>query len=213
MSSRRLEALLDGAFGAAMLASWIAPSLLGVGMIKVAVTTFLLEFLAIHSAAFMGAAFTAASSPRSRLRALLVLAVVYLLLAAGFTAALGDWWPLLAFALLLAGRVGTAWKQLGAPPGQAALAGRDMLNDWVSSQVLYIPWVFAGVMLPLPSLGVTPEVVAAAGLSGTGEWVERPQTVLAAGAGYFLCRAWLQWRGQPLVSIEGIRRINDRARR
>ena len=201
MRPRPLEALLDGAFGAAMLATWIAPTLLGAGMLRVAVTTFMLEFLVIHSTAFMAAAFNASSSARSRLRALLVLALLYLLLAVGFTATTGDWWPLLAFALLLAGRVAIAWQQRAAEPEQVALAGRELMSDWVNSQVLYIPWVFAGLLLPWPALGLTPEVIAAGGVPGTGEWVERPQTVLVAGAGYFLCRAWLQWRGRPLIDV------------
>ncbi len=213
MSQRRLEALFDGAFGAAMLATWIAPSLLGAGMLKVAATTFLLEFLVIHSAAFMANAFAAASNPHSRLRALTRLALGYLLVAVGISAAVGEWWPVVAFALLLAGRVALAWSLREADPEQARQASEALMTDWANSQVLYIAWVFAGVMLPLPALGITPEVIAAAGVPGSGEWVERPQSVLAAGAGYFLCRAWLQWRGRPLVSVEGIRRINDRAQR
>ena len=201
MTGRRLEALLDGAFGAAMLVTWIAPTLLGAGMLQVAITTFMLEFLVIHSAGFMAAAFNASSNPRGRVRALLVLACLYLLLAAGFAASMDDWWPLPAFALLLAGRIGIAWRHRSAAPEQAAVGGRQLMNDWVNSQVLYIPWVFAGLLLPWPPLGVTPEVVAAAGVPGTGEWVERPQTVLVAGAGYFLCRAWMQWRGRPLIDV------------
>jgi hypothetical protein len=205
MKPRRLEALLDGAVGAAMITTWIAPTLLGAGLLRVAITTFMLEFLVIHSAAFMGAAFNAASSARSRLRALLVLALLYLLLAVGLTATMGDWWPLLAFALLLGGRVTIAWQQRTGAPEQVALAGRELMSDWVNSQALYIPWVFAGLMLPWPSLGLTPEVIAAAGVPGTGEWVERPQTLLVAGAGYFLCRAWLQWRGRPLIDVGRMR--------
>ena len=34
MIGRRLEALLDGAFGAAMLVTWIAPTLLGAGVLQ-----------------------------------------------------------------------------------------------------------------------------------------------------------------------------------
>lgn len=208
---RRLEALLDAGFAASLLVTWFSPALLGEGMLGLAVATFLIEFLAIHSAAFMGGAFTVDATPRGRLRTLTVIALAYLLLAAGLTAAAGQWGALIAFALLLWGRVAAAWPLSPVDPERDVRTGQALLTDWVNSLVLYIAWVFAGVMLPWPAIGLTPEAIAAASVPGSGEWVERPQSLLAAGAGYFLSRAWMQWRGRPFITVEGIRAINRRA--
>jgi hypothetical protein len=50
---------------------------------------------------------------------------------------------------------------------------------------LYVLGVFVTVILPLPRLGITPEVVAQLGIPGSGLWVERPHTVIAFGLLYF----------------------------
>ena len=47
----------------------------------------------------------------------------------------------------------------------------------------------AAILLPLPRLGLTPEVVARLALPGSGQWVEQPHRVLAFGFLYFAATA------------------------
>jgi hypothetical protein len=45
--------------------------------------------------------------------------------------------------------------------------------------------VFVTLLLPLPRLGLTPDIVASAGLVGSGYWIENPHSVVAFGLIYF----------------------------
>jgi len=58
--------------------------------------------------------------------------------------------------------------------------------------------VVATSLLPLPRLGLQPDVVATLGLPGSGQWIESPQTGIAFGALYFGFLAWAKWRGLRL---------------
>ena len=48
------------------------------------------------------------------------------------------------------------------------------------------------VLLPLPSLGLTREFVHSMKLSGSGDLVEHPETLIAFGLIYFSLQAWLK---------------------
>ena len=63
------------------------------------------------------------------------------------------------------------------------------VGTWAFSVVAYLAAVFGGVVLPLPPLGLTPEVVAGLELPGGGEWIERPHTAVAGMAFYFFALA------------------------
>ncbi len=49
----------------------------------------------------------------------------------------------------------------------------------------YVFGVFATIVLPVPRLGITPEVVAGQGFTSSGAWIEEPQRVIAFGVLYF----------------------------
>lgn len=124
---------------------------------------------------------------------------LYLLFIAGYAWGFKAWWPLLALAWLVAGKLAMAWQPL--PNADK----RDRLQaEWALSALLYLIGVFIATFLPLPRLGLDAQVVAAADLPGSGAWVDRPHTVVAFGLFYFGLMAaskLLGWRlpGKPVV--------------
>jgi hypothetical protein len=66
-----------------------------------------------------------------------------------------------------------------------------MRNVW-----LYLLLIVATAIVPLPALGLTPEIVAGFHLPGSGTWVEKPQSVLAFGFLYFGLGAYFDLRAR-----------------
>ena len=158
-------------------------------MLRYALLSMLLEFIVIHSAAFMGAvALDGKSTRMSKAGHVLGLGLMYTAFVGAFALAFGDWWPLVAFWSLTVNRL-TGVLLHTAPEGQER---EQLMSGWAISAVLYILWIFATLFFPLPRLGLTAEVVAEASLPGEGIWVESPQKVIAAGAGYFLSQAYVE---------------------
>jgi hypothetical protein len=79
--------------------------------------------------------------------------------------------------------------------------------------ILYILAVLVAALLPWPQLGVTPEIVAAAGIAGTGPLPDQPQKALAGGLLYFgaLAVIKLNWQRWSLTSVApgGQRKAKD----
>ncbi|MEO8682915.1 MAG: hypothetical protein ABI665_27960, partial [Vicinamibacterales bacterium] len=101
----------------------------------------------------------------------------------------GEWWPIWAFWGLTANRL--AGVMFGPEPDQGAR--QAMLTAWARSCVFYLFWVIGTTFIFwLPRFGITAGVAAAAGISGTGLWVEQPHRLIVAGAGYFLCQAYAE---------------------
>jgi hypothetical protein len=69
---------------------------------------------------------------------------------------------------------------------------------WALQVVAYLAAVFATVLLPIPRLGITEAIQPQLGLTGSGLWVEHPQTVVVSGALYFGLLAWAKWKGWRL---------------
>ena len=68
-----------------------------------------------------------------------------------------------------------------------------MMTLWAVSVAAYVLGVIVTATLPLPALGITPEVIASLQLKGSGEWIARPYTVLAFGTLYFGVQAWAKY--------------------
>jgi hypothetical protein len=141
----------------------------------------LLEFIIIHSSAFMGTRILAAG-PRSR-RALQVigLGLFYTLFVGSFCLAFHVAWPLVAFWTLTANRL-SGLLLVGAATEQESLA---MQRGWAACALCYLVFVGATVILPVPRFGISPEYVASQHLEGGGLWIDQPHRALAAGFLYF----------------------------
>jgi hypothetical protein len=173
------------------LVTWIAPLAWSPAAVKTLMLVMLMEFLVVHSGGFLGVTVLADDIPKwKRSLALLGFGSFYLLFAAGFSLAFKAWWPLWTFVWLLGSRLALLWL---APLPRDAEKQRQM-QMWGASVAAYLAAVFAGVLLPLPRLGVTEAILPQLGLTGGGLWVEKPHTVLCSGLLYFGLMAWTKWK-------------------
>lgn len=186
---RFVAALPDAITSAIFLTAWIAPGIPGPEAVRNLMLTMLIEFIVVHSSAFYaGILQTSESRIRSTLL-MLGLAAFYMMFVAAFAFAFGSTWPIFAFGWLLLSRFAHLWMR----PTQGSRETERMMMTWVASCAVYVLGAIATVMLPLPALGITPEFTASMHLSGSGEWIERPQTVLAFGFLYFAVQAWVKY--------------------
>ncbi len=176
-----LSAIPDFAAAAVFYVTWIAPTTFGETMVAHLVLVMLLEFLVVHSTAFMGFAVYGAGSRRQRLGMMLGLTALYALFAFGFSAGFGTWWPVQAMALLALNR--SLPLLLGALPDARELD--TLMAAWAVSVIFYLGGVTLTLMQPVPPYGITPEVIAAQGFQVGGEWPEQPYRPIAFGVLYF----------------------------
>ncbi len=156
----------------------------------------LLEFIIVHSSAFMGQALLAKGSRAARLKGMFGFGVFYTLFVVGFALAFQTWWPIIAFWGLTANRLLSVFMGW-VPKGKA----RDYLRrGWAAGALYYIVCIMLTTVLPVPRLGITRDVVRGLELSGEGLWIDEPHRVVIFGFLYFLVRGiselfehrWLQ---------------------
>ena len=149
--------------------SWVR---FGVGLL-------LLEFILLHSGAFVSAMLARGDSFAAKLKILLPLMSVYALMVWGFSLSLGTTSLLWIFAAVCLGRlisgIGNTNEQIGVMRSRSAIG-----------VCLYMFVVFLSVMLPVPEWGITHSVLEAVYPDrGGGEWEQEPQRAIAAAALYF----------------------------
>lgn len=176
-----LASLPDFALAAVACITWVSPATLGEEKVAWFLGLMLLEFIVVHSAAFLGSiALSDAPKPKRLLHAL-GLSVFYTLFAAGFALGMKHWWPLAAFWGLTANRL------LGIALGQAP-KGKErelMQASWATGAVAYLFGAFLTVLAPIPKFGVRPEMLGAAGEDSGGLWIDEPHRVVAFAVVYF----------------------------
>ena len=194
--ARLFAALPDALTCLAYLWTWLQPLRFDSSMVKTLMLVMLMEFLCVHSGGFLG--FTVLNDHLSKMKktlALLGLGSFYLMFAAAFSLAFQAWWPVWTFIWLLGSRFALVWL---SPVPRESEVGRQMAL-WGMSVAAYLAAVFIGVIAPVPELGIQHEMLSTFGLTGSGLWVERPQTVIASGTFYFAVMAWSKWKwGAPV---------------
>ena len=193
---RLFAALPDALTCLAYLWTWLEPLRFDTDAVKTLMLVMLMEFLCVHSGGFLGVTVLADDVSRMKKTAAIAgLGLFYLMFAAAFSLAFHAWWPVFTFLWLLGSRFAVVWL---APIPREDETGRQM-TLWAMSVAAYLAAVFGGVMLPVPELGITPELHSSFGLEGSGGlWVEKPQTMIASGAFYFGVMAWTKWKwGAP----------------
>ena len=186
-----LAALPDALTALVFLAAWIAPLHWGRELVGNLMLVMLLEFLVVHSGGFIGqVVLSPAVSRAAKTAAVVGFGAFYMIFVLAFSLAFHRPWAVAAFTWLLFGKLVTVW--LSPVPPAREVQRQKLL--WGVSVMLYLAGVFATSLLPLPRLGLQPDVVAQLGLPGKGLWVERPHTVIAFGALYFGALAALKWR-------------------
>jgi hypothetical protein len=93
-------------------------------------------------------------------------------------------------------------RMLSVLLGQATPGDEQSLamRGWAAGAVFYIGFAFLTVLLPLPRLGLTPEVLSAQPLAGSGLWVDQPWRVMAFGFLYFTAIGISELRGHRWTS-------------
>jgi len=179
---RFVAALPDFVIAGVALLTWIDPSILGEQWAGYFLTLMLLEFIVVHSAAFLGLAAFSDAPKAMRVRNVLGLSAFYSLFGAAISFGAKAWWPLLAFWGLIVNRLlGILFGTV--PTGQerdAAMAG------WAVGAVSYLFGAFATVLLPLPELGVRSSMLGPIGEDSGGIWVDEPHRVIAFAFLYFV---------------------------
>jgi membrane associated rhomboid family serine protease len=84
--------------------------------------------------------------------------------ATAFSLAFHAWWPVLTFLWLLGSRFALVWL---SPVPRENEVGRQMAL-WALSVAAYLAGVLLGVLLPIPELGITAQVMPSLGLEGGG---------------------------------------------
>lgn len=192
---------------AAALALWFAwlwhsPLAAGATAIRTATAVMLVEFVLVHASALLGAiVLSQAASRRLKLAGIAGMSLLYLVFIAAFALDVGSWWPLAVFAGLIAGKAVLAFGASGEDQRHR------LHSDWAVAVLAYILGVTATVLLPVPRLGLTPDVVAQLHLSGGGLWVSQPHTAIAFGALYFSALALVRLLDLrlPAGSLPGMR--------
>jgi len=176
-----MSAVPDLALGLVFLLTWVMPRALEPRLARSLLVVMVMEFIVIHSAAFMGLAVFAPGSRRSRALAIARFGGFYSLFAGGFALAFGSIWPLLNYwGLTLNRLLSVLFGQ--APDGEEQLFIR---KGWAATTLCYLGGAFLTTWFPLPRLGMTPDVVSSLELPSSGLWISQPWRPLAFGFIYF----------------------------
>ena len=180
--ARVASATPEIAASATYLVAWFAPERLAPELLRSLVLAMLVEFLVVHSSAFLSA-FLYGGVPglRHPVLVVLALAVLYLIFAGAFGLAFQSWMPVWVIGWLVGSRVLTL---LVDPRGSADEPGRQRAL-WVAGAVLYLMLAFATAIPPIPAFGIDEATRARMALPGSGLWIDEPQRPIAMGAFYF----------------------------
>lgn len=180
---RSLAALPDAITAALFIAAWRDPQWVGLGYVENLFGVMTLEFFVVHSSIFYVVITAMPGTWRLRRRqAFGALALLYLLIVSVFALGNRSPWMIWAFLWLWISRFLHLWTVV--PEGEETI--RRNVKLWAISVGAYIGIAMAVLALPLPALGITPDLFASLPVRGSF----KPQQMLAWGCLYFLIQAW-----------------------
>lgn len=177
-----ISASPDFLMALAFFATWIDPTALGNDMLNYCMLIMLLEFITIHSAGFLGFAILLGKSKFQKILRVIGLGLLYSIFIWAFSGSSGEFWPLLTFWFLLLNRI------LGVLLGDDSsysLKGVIIIR-WAWSIFCFLMSIMITALLPIPQFGWSNTAVNSIPSTGSGLWIDEPQTLLAAGCIYFL---------------------------
>lgn len=188
---RGFSALPDAITAGFFLVVWVAPMAFGAGAVKTAMLIMIVEFILVHGAGFLGStAYADNVSRANKVKALVGFTLFYMVFILSFSLIFKEWWPVLAFAWLLMAKLGIALDRK-APAAEHRIRAQ---SGWALAVMAYLGGVFATIILPVPRLGIGKELQPLFEIPGSGDWVDKPHTVVAFGALYFGFLAWAKWK-------------------
>jgi hypothetical protein len=138
-----------------------------------------LEFLVLHSSAFISAYSAKKLSPTENVKIFAGLFVFYLLMAVGIALSTQSLDLLWVLAAIMVSRFIQAWR--ATPQAQKNAQARSAFGI-----CLYLAVVAGTVFIDLPAMGITQEVLDSTYPSrGGGIWEKHPQRAIAGGGVYF----------------------------
>jgi hypothetical protein len=168
---------LAGFFGI----SWLAPFTFGDHMLARLELMMLMEFIVLHSSAFLAFAMSMPARRILRVGAVIGLGSVYTMFVGAFSLSFHTWWPIVSFWILLTNRMMAVL--MGKVPEE-----RDydyIVIGWAVGVACYIGFVFLTAIANIPRLGITVAVQKAQPISAGGLWAAEPWRVIAFGTFYY----------------------------
>jgi hypothetical protein len=176
MLNNIMPALPELGLALIFLMTWISPRVLGSNWVKSLLLTLLAEMLLL-SAAF--ALWRIEAEGGFLLVLMWGLLGLYVLAAWGLSRLFQSWWPMVVLGLLLASR----WWVDGLP---LLASGIDDTPELLAFRgIALMAAVVVTTIVPLPRLGMSPELVREIRIPGDGIWVDHPERLLATGLLYF----------------------------
>jgi len=179
--ARIVSAVPDFGLAGFFALTWVTPLRFGTDIFARLAQIMLMEFIVVHSSAFLGFAAVGPERRLTRVLAVLGLGLLYTLFVGSFALLFHSAWPLISFWTLLLNRMLSII--LGPKPQE-----RDMdfvAIGWVTGFVCYLGFIFLTSLANLPHLGITAAVVATHPVPTGGIWADNPWRAAAFGTFYY----------------------------
>jgi hypothetical protein len=175
--------------------TWLYPEAIAENMPAHLVAIFLLEFVIIHSSAFMlQAVYARRGNKKLRLKVILGFGAFYSMFTLGFALSFKSWFPLIAFWGLTLNRIMTVL----VPRVNRDKEMQKTMGKWALATTLYLCGAFLTIFLPIPRLGIEGSLMHY-GISGGGGWYNNPEGPIAIGGLYFfLLGVWELYADQMI---------------
>jgi len=181
IAGRIASALPDFTLAGFFAITWMAPTAFGIQSLSRSEQIMLMEFIIVHSSAFLGFAMTAPRRPRTRVLSVIGLGLLYSLFVGSFALVFHNAWLLASFWMLLLNRILSIL--LGPKPQEGDLD--FIVIGWATAVACYLGFVFLTAFANIPRFGITAAAVAAQSIPGGGIWADEPWRVVAFGAFYY----------------------------
>ncbi|MBI4829421.1 MAG: hypothetical protein HY804_11545 [Nitrospinae bacterium] len=192
-----MTAAPDFSLAGLYLFTWFFPMAISDTMLNYLLSVMLLEFFVIHASGFLGAYTQEWDSGGFRLGPVLGLGAFYTIFVGGFAVIMGEPWLIAAFWMLILNQLMGQFLGQGEPEERAQIRAAG----WVARAVFYVGGVTLTMILPLPALGVSKEFYTLTEASAaSGEWIDRPQTMLALGVLYFGAVGWFELNARAFAA-------------
>lgn len=165
----------------AFLSVWSFPRRIHALTVTDFLAIMIIEFIVIHSSGFLHRITFSKEGTRKKAGTFLGMLAFYLVVAAGVAFGIGSPWLFVSFLGLTVLKLPSVLFSGRPDEKRIRTAGKD----WALTAALYLFGIFATAFLPIPKLGLTPDVVKELKLPGSGLWIDEPHRLIAFGCFYF----------------------------
>jgi hypothetical protein len=149
--------------------------------VRIGTGVFVLEFVLLHAGILLGAAGAGADTLAGKVGATLGLTAFYELFAGAVALGFQSRMLFTSFLWMIGGRF------VALAVGISERDTELLTAHSVVGMMIYFAMVLVSVVLPIPRLGITPQVAAATRQpNASGTWVDHPHRAIGAAAVYFL---------------------------